>query len=146
MLIGNTDKKQNQITKEMEEFANMMTVCCRKQVLVLWRAGFCGRSDDLSGLQSVPSSLLPWVQLWSVPGPGRVSGESFWQQPQLPPGPSLSPWLLGCSPVTWGLHVCDVTGKWPLGKMAAGSSCHCWESASSLQPALLPAPKPSGGK
>lgn len=37
----------------------MMTVHCRKQVLILWSASFHGRWDNLSGPQPVPIAFFP---------------------------------------------------------------------------------------
>ena len=138
MHIGKTDKKQPNYQRHG----------------TVWEPYTVGNRCSSYGAQAFvvdgtiyqPHSLLPWVRLRSGWGAGCVSDESFWQQPQLPPGPSLSWWLLGCCPITWGLHVWDVTGKWPLGKMAAGSSCRRRKSTSSLQPALLPVPRPSRGR
>lgn len=51
--------KSNRLVKDTEQFGNTMIVRCREQVLVRWSAGFCGRWDNLSGLQPVPRSPLP---------------------------------------------------------------------------------------
>lgn len=128
------DKKQP--NSQAQQVWNMMTIHCRKQVLILWSASFCGRWDNLSGPQPVPIAFFPGYSSGACKEQAVCQMNCSGSSHSSHPAPAFADGCLAALPS----HEGYTSGMWQENDPWAGSSCHCWKHWGAAGPVPVPEP------